>query len=77
MMLTMRRSHERSTCLFTASPDFRQKRGNGLLTTSGLLNGVFGEGKDLHVSRWEAVKVTDRFEETDENGECGGVKRCA
>jgi 16S rRNA G966 N2-methylase RsmD len=40
----------------------------GLLTTSGLLNGVFGEGKDLHVSRWEAVKVTDRFEETDENG---------
>jgi predicted RNA methylase len=40
----------------------------GLLTTSGLLNGVSGEGKDLHVSRWEAVKVTDRFEETDENG---------
>ena len=40
----------------------------GLLTTSGLLNGVFGEGEDLHVSLWEAVKVTDRFEETDENG---------
>ena len=40
----------------------------GLLTTSGLLNGVFGEGPDLHVARWEAVKVTDRFEETDENG---------
>ncbi len=40
----------------------------GLLTTSGLLNGVFGEGPDLHVARWEAVKMTDRFEETDENG---------
>jgi len=40
----------------------------GLLTTSGLLNGVFGEGPNLHVARWEAVKVTDRFEETDENG---------
>lgn len=40
----------------------------GLLTTSGLLNGVFGEGPELHVARWEAVKVTDRFEETDENG---------
>ena len=40
----------------------------GLLTTSGLLNGVFGEGPDLHVARWEAVKVTDRFEETDDSG---------
>lgn len=39
----------------------------GLLTTSGLLNGIFGEGPDLHVARWESVKVTDRFEETDEN----------
>jgi hypothetical protein len=39
----------------------------GLLTTSGLLNGVFGHGSDLHVARWESVKVTDRIEETDEN----------
>jgi len=39
----------------------------GLLTTSGLLNGIFGEGPDLHVARWESVKVMDRFEETDEN----------
>jgi Uncharacterised methyltransferase family (DUF6094) len=39
----------------------------GLLTTSGLLNGIFGEGLDLHVARWESVKVTDRFEDTDEN----------
>lgn len=39
----------------------------GLLTTSGLLNGIFGHGSDLHVARWESVKVTDRIEETDEN----------
>ena len=40
----------------------------GLLTTSGLLNGIFGEGDDLHVARWESIKVTDRFEETDDAG---------
>ena len=40
----------------------------GLLTTSGLLNGVFGEGEDLHVARWESIKTTDRFEETDDAG---------
>ena len=40
----------------------------GLLTTAGLLNGVFGEGRDLHVARWESVKVTDKFEETDDDG---------
>ena len=39
----------------------------GLLTTAGLLNGIFGEGPDIHVARWESIKVTDRFEETDEN----------
>lgn len=48
--------------------DFHQKRGNGLLTTAGLLNGIFGEGPDLHVARWESVKVTDKFEETDDDG---------
>ena len=66
-MLPMRPSHKESTCVFNASPAFRQKRGNGLLTTAGLLNGIFGEGPDLHVARWESIKVTDRFEETDEN----------
>ncbi|MBY0502697.1 MAG: class I SAM-dependent methyltransferase [Bryobacteraceae bacterium] len=40
----------------------------GLLTTAGLLNGIFGDGPSLHVARWESVKVTDRFEETDEDG---------
>jgi hypothetical protein len=43
------------------------KNAEMLLTTSGLLNGIFGEGPDLHVARWESVKVTDRFEETDED----------
>ena len=63
----MRRSHINSICVFKVGNDFRQKRGNGLLTTAGLLNGIFGEGPDLHVARWESIKVTDRFEETDEN----------
>ena len=66
-MLPMRPSHKESTCVFNAHGVFREKRENGLLTTAGLLNGIFGEGPDLHVARWESIKVTDRFEETDEN----------
>ena len=66
-MLPMRPCHKDSTCVFNARHTARQKRGNGLLTTAGLLNGIFGEGPDLHVARWESIKVTDRFEETDEN----------
>ena len=38
------------------------------MCTSGLLNGVFGEGKDLHVANWESVKVVDRIEEEGEDG---------
>jgi hypothetical protein len=45
-----------------------QKRGNGILCTSGLLNGQFGEGKDTHVAYWESVKVVDRTEEEDDSG---------
>lgn len=41
----------------------------GLLCTAGLLNGVFGEGKDLHVANWESVKVVDKTEESGEDGE--------
>ena len=66
-MLPMRPGHKESTCVFSANRVFPQKAGNGLLTTAGLLNGIFGEGPDLHVARWESIKVTDRFEETDEN----------
>ena len=67
MMLPMRPSHKEPTCVFNDGRVSHQKRGNGLLTTSGLLNGIFGEGPDRHVALWESVKVTDRFEETDEN----------
>jgi len=66
-MLPMQPSHKEYTCVFNARDIFRQKGGNGLLTTAGLLNGIFGKGPDLHVARWESIKVTDRFEETDEN----------
>ena len=40
----------------------------GLLCTSGLLNGIFGEGEDRHVAYWETVKRMDHQEEEDENG---------
>jgi hypothetical protein len=53
----MRYSHKESACGFNARCDFRQKRGNGLLTTAGLLNGIFGEGPDIHVDRWESSMV--------------------
>jgi len=38
----------------------------GLLCTSGMMNGCFGEGKDRHVAYWESVKVVDRREEEDD-----------
>ena len=66
-MLSMRPSHKEFNYVFNTRRISHQKRGNGLLTTAGLLNGIFGEGPDLHVARWESIKVTDRFEETDEN----------
>lgn len=40
----------------------------GLLCTSGLLNGVFGDGPDRHVANWESVKVVDKVEEDGEDG---------
>ena len=66
MMLSMRPSHKGSTCIFNTDPSFRQKRGNGILSCSGLLNGVFGTGEARHVACWETGKVVDRFEETDD-----------
>jgi hypothetical protein len=39
-----------------------------LCAVSGMLNGVFGSGKDLHVAAWQAVKVIDRSEEVEEDG---------
>ncbi len=40
----------------------------GLLACSGLLNGIFGQNDDRHISFWQAVKVVDKTEEEDEQG---------
>jgi len=40
----------------------------GLLCTAGMLNGIFGEGKDRHIAHWQSIKVVDHTEETDEDG---------
>ena len=39
-----------------------------LLATGGLLNGIFGEGKERHISHWRSVKLVDTVEETDDDG---------
>jgi hypothetical protein len=39
-----------------------------LCAVSGMLNGIFGSGKDLHVATWQAVKVVDRSEEVEADG---------
>lgn len=39
----------------------------GILSCSGLLNGVFGSGALRHVACWQTGKAVDRFEETDDN----------
>ena len=38
----------------------------GILSCSGLANGMFGTGEVRHVACWETGKVVDRFEETDD-----------
>jgi hypothetical protein len=54
---------------FSGRPLTPLHRGHvGLLCTSGLLNGVFGDGKERHVANWESVKVVDRTEEESEDG---------
>ena len=40
----------------------------GLLCTAGMLNGVFGEGEDRHIAHWRSVKLTDHWEEEEEDG---------
>jgi hypothetical protein len=66
MMLTMRRSHINSPCVFEVGSDFRQKRGNGLLSTAGLLNGIFGSGDRLHVAAWKTKKRVIKTEDTED-----------
>jgi hypothetical protein len=66
MMLSMRRSHQTLTCIFIAIADLRQKRGNGLLSTAGLLNGIFGSGDRLHVAAWKTKKRVIKTEDTED-----------
>jgi hypothetical protein len=40
----------------------------GLLAVGGMLNGIFGSGNERHISFWQAVKLTDRVEEEDDQG---------
>jgi hypothetical protein len=37
----------------------------GVLACSGLLNGIFGNNDERHISFWQAVKVVDKTEEED------------
>ena len=39
-----------------------------LLATAGMLNGVFGQGEDLHIAHWRSVKFVDHWEENEPNG---------
>lgn len=68
MMLSIRRRHKQFSSVFSALFNFRQKRGNALLATAGLLNGIFGRDGDRHVACWQSQKVTDHFEEEGEDG---------
>jgi hypothetical protein len=40
----------------------------GLLTTAGMLNGIFGEGELRHIAHWRSVKHTDVLHEEEEDG---------
>ena len=61
-------THARRT-VFSGRPLTPLHKGHvGLLCTSGLLNGVFGSGADRHLAYWDAVKVSDRIEEEDDDG---------
>lgn len=61
-------THARRT-VFSGRPLTPLHKGHvGLLCTSGLLNGIFGSGADRHLAYWDAVKVSDRIEEEDDDG---------
>ena len=66
MMLPVRHCHIHSTCVFNGGLGFRQKRGNGLLSTAGLLNGIFGSGDRLHVAAWKTKKRVIKTEDTED-----------
>ena len=66
IMLLIRLGHQVFAFSFSDLLDFRQKRGNGLLSTAGLLNGVFGSGERLHVAAWKTKKRVIKTEETED-----------
>jgi len=39
----------------------------GLLATAGMLNGVFGAGKDRHIARWRSLKSVTEFKVEEKN----------
>jgi hypothetical protein len=65
-MLPMRPSHKESTCVFNVWHVLRRKRGKGLLSTAGLLNGKFGSGDRLHVAAWKTKKRVIRTEDSED-----------
>jgi len=40
----------------------------GLMCTSGLMNGVLGEGEKRHIAQWRSIKHTDESVEEDDDG---------
>jgi hypothetical protein len=67
-MLSIRLRLKDLGCCASACPGFRQTGGKGILSCSGLLNGVFGQGELRHVACWQTSKKIDHIEETDDRG---------
>jgi hypothetical protein len=47
---------------------FCQTGGKGLFAVSGMLDRVFGSGENLHAAAWNGVKMTDRYQEVEDDG---------
>ena len=68
MTLPTRRNHKPFIIVFNTGPFFRQKRGNGLVACSGLINGIFGSGEERHIAAWKSKKITTKFTEEEADG---------
>jgi len=67
-MLPMRLSQQVFIFSFSDLRDLYQKRGNGLVACSGLINGTFGSGEERHIAAWKSKKVTTKFTEEEADG---------
>ncbi len=67
-MLSIRLRLKDLGCYDSVCPGFRQTGGKGILSCSGLLNGIFGTGDLRHVACWQTSKKIDHIEETDDRG---------